>query len=334
MKLVTYTQTNQLKQARPGALVADTVIDLQKAAAWAQHNCELALTPMPDSLLGLIQAGTDAADYARQVLAEVARAGEPTSLCDAQGQPFAFQREAVQLQTPITPVSLRDAYAFEQHVRKASENRGRQVPEQWYRAPVFYYTNAQTIIGQDARLIQPRYTRALDYELEIAAVIGKPGINLQPEDAASQIFGFTIFNDWSARDVQLAEMKTGLGPAKSKDFASSLGPCIVTVDELADRATARPGVFDLQMTARVNGQEKSRANFSDIYWSFGQIIARISEETPILPGEVIGSGTVGTGCLLELTRGEGPWLQPSDVVELEIERIGLLRNQIWGARSE
>jgi fumarylacetoacetate (FAA) hydrolase len=123
-------------------------------------------------------------------------------------------------------------------------------------------------------------------------------------------------------------MRVGLGPAKGKDFASSLGPWIVTPDELASRATDRPGVFDLAMVARVNGQERSRGNWKDIHYSFGQMIERASQDTYLLPGDVIGSGTVGTGCLLELTRGEGPWLQTGDVVELEVERIGILRNRV------
>jgi fumarylacetoacetate (FAA) hydrolase len=123
-------------------------------------------------------------------------------------------------------------------------------------------------------------------------------------------------------------MKAGLGPAKGKDFASSFGPCIITLDELADRATGRPGVYDLAMSARVNGVERSRGNFKDIFWSFGEIIARISDEAPIYPGDIIGSGTVGTGCLLELTKAQGPWLNHGDVIELEIEKIGVLRNKV------
>jgi fumarylacetoacetate (FAA) hydrolase len=123
-------------------------------------------------------------------------------------------------------------------------------------------------------------------------------------------------------------MKIGLGPAKGKDFASGFGPCIITPDELEDRATDKPGVYDLAMTARINGETVSQGNFKDMYWSFGDIIARASDEVPLYPGEVIGSGTLGTGCLLELTKGQGPWLKPGDVVELEIERIGVLRNQV------
>src|SRR3989304_4628705 len=131
--------------------------------------------------------------------------------------------------------------------------------------------------------------------------------------------------DWSARDIQRKEMAVGLGPAKGKDFASSFGPVIVTHEALADKAVGRPGVYDLSMTARVNGKELSRGNFKDMHWSFGDIIARASESVMLYPGDVIGSGTVGTGCLLELTKFQGPWLKHGDMVELEIERIGILR---------
>lgn len=229
---------------------------------------------------------------------------------------------------PLKPTTLRDGYAFEQHVRTANANRGRDVPPEWYKFPAFYFTNPNSIYGPNDEIPYPAYTEQLDYELEIAAVIGKGGRDIRAEEAARHIFGFTIFNDWSARDIQREEMIVGLGPAKGKDFASSLGPYLVTIDELAERATARAGVFDMTMIARINGNEMSRGNFKDIYWSFGEIIARASEGVELLPGDVIGSGTVGTGCLLELTRRQGPWLKPEDVVELEIEGIGVLRNQI------
>jgi fumarylacetoacetate (FAA) hydrolase len=159
-------------------------------------------------------------------------------------------------------------------------------------------------------------------------VIGKPGVNIKPEHAAAHIFGYTIFNDWSARDLQVQEMKVNFGPVKSKDFACSFGPVILTQEELADKAVGRPGVYDLSMVARVNGAEMSRGNFNDIYWSFGDMIARASQSVRLNPGDVIGSGTVGTGCLYELTKNQGPWLNHGDVVELEIERIGVLRNII------
>jgi fumarylacetoacetate (FAA) hydrolase len=320
MKLVTFTTAeNQLP--RPGALLGQQVIDLQAAAA-------LVGVQLPASLLEIIQAGSGVWETIRQVLAEPGQGENPARLAGAGERAIWFERDQVRLSSPIRPISLRDAYAFEQHVKTANQNRGRDVPEDWYRFPVFYYTNPNSVIGTDEPLKFPRYTKALDFELEIAAVVGLEGRDLGAEAAAGHIFGFTIFNDWSARDIQRAEMKVGLGPAKGKDFASSLGPCIITVDELADRATGRPGVFDLAMTARINGKTISQGNFKDIFWSFGEILARVSEETTIYPGDVIGSGTVGTGCLLELTKSEGPWLQPGDVVELEIERIGVLRNEI------
>ena len=236
--------------------------------------------------------------------------------------------DEVRFLSPLKPFTLRDGYAFEQHVKTANKNRGRDVPEEWYQFPVFYFTNPNAVYGQGDVIPYPHYTDAMDYELEIAAVIGKGGMNIEPEEAPNHIFGYTIFNDWSARDVQRKEMAVGLGPAKGKDFASAFGPVIVTHEALADRSTGRPGVYDLEMSARVNGKEFSRGNFKDMHWSFGEIIARISDSVMLHPGDVIGSGTVGTGCLLELTKFQGPWLNEGDVVELEVERIGILRNTV------
>ena len=236
--------------------------------------------------------------------------------------------EEVNFHSPVHPTTLRDFYAFETHVKTANRNRGQDVPENWYKFPVFYFSNPNNNYGHEDTIPYPSYTQALDYELEIAVVIGKPGKDIQPEHAAEHIFGYTIFNDWSARDLQGQEMRVNFGPVKSKDFACSFGPVIVTQDELADRATERAGIYDLSMIARVNGQELSRGNFNDIYWTFGDMIARASQSVMLRPGDVIGSGTVGTGCLYELTKNQGPWLQHGDVVELEIERIGVLRNTV------
>ena len=236
--------------------------------------------------------------------------------------------DEVTFHSPIHPTTLRDFYAFETHVKTANRNRGQEVPENWYKFPVFYFSNPNNNYGHEDTIPYPSYTQALDYELEVAVVIGKPGINIQPEDAADHIFGYTIFNDWSARDLQVQEMKVNFGPVKSKDFACSFGPVIITKDEIADRATDRVGIYDLTMLARVNGNELSRGNFNDIYWTFGDMIARASQSVMLRPGDVIGSGTVGTGCLYELTKNQGPWLQHGDVVELEIERIGVLKNTV------
>ncbi len=240
-----------------------------------------------------------------------------------------YDLDEVTIHAPITrPPTLRDFYAFEQHVTTAYANRGRTVPKNWYEMPVFYFCNPNSTFGHDQEVPMPKYTQALDYELEVAAVIGKPGRDISAKDAMQHIFGFTIFNDWSARDEQRKEMSVGLGPAKGKDFASSFGPYIVTPDELEDRSDGRPGVYDLEMIARVNGKEYSRGNWNSLYYSFGEMIARASGDVTLQPGDLIGSGTVGTGCFLELTKGKGPWLQSGDVVELEIERLGVLRNKV------
>ena len=236
--------------------------------------------------------------------------------------------DEVKFLSPLQPKTLRDAYAFETHVKTANRNRGQDVPEIWYQFPVFYFSNPVNDFGHNDEIPYPPYSDALDFELEIAAIIGKPGADLSPEEAPNHIFGFTIFNDWSARDLQMLEMKTNFGPVKSKDFACSFGPVIVTPDSLTNKATGRPGVYDLSMTAKINGEEVSRGNFSDIYWSFGDILARVSQSVTLMPGDVIGSGTVGTGCLYELTKNQGPWLNEGDVVELEIEEIGVLTNTV------
>ena len=256
----------------------------------------------------------------------VIRAGAQAAAKTAGGE--SYEMREVKFHAPLIPGTLRDAYAFEGHVRTANQNRGREVPAEWYEFPVFYFTNPTNIFGPEEIIPYPHYTSALDYELEIAVIIGRDGRDIRPESAPAHVFGYTIFNDWSARDVQRAEMKVGLGPAKAKDFASSLGPLIVTHEAIAGRAENRPGVYDLQMAARVNGVEMSRGNFKDIFWSFGEIIARASDGVELRAGDVIGSGTVGTGCLLELTKAEGPWLDAGDVVELEIEHIGILKNTI------
>ena len=241
--------------------------------------------------------------------------------------------DEVKFLSPLKPNTLRDAYAFETHVKTANRNRGQEVPENWYKFPVFYFSNPSNDFGHDDEIPYPPYTDAMDYELEIAAVIGKPGIDLTPDEAPNHIFGFTIFNDWSARDLQVQEMRVNFGPVKSKDFACSFGPVIVTPDSLSDKASRRPGVYDLSMSAKVNGKELSSGNFNDIYWSFGDILARASQSVMLYPGDVIGSGTVGTGCLYELTKNQGPWLNEGVVVELEVERIGVLRNVV-GKKSK
>jgi fumarylacetoacetate (FAA) hydrolase len=218
-----------------------------------------------------------------------------------------FSLDEVRLLAPVQhPPSVRDFYAFEEHVKNARvvTGRGEVVPE-WYEIPAFYFSNPAAIYGPEDEIPCPKGTEKLDYELEVAAVIGARGA----------IAGFTVMNDWSARDLQRREMAVGLGPAKGKDFATSLGPVIVTPDELGD-----------VMVARVNGEERSRGSLADMYWSWEQIVEHAARNTELRPGDVIGSGTVGTGCILE--HGDGRWLQPGDEVELEVEGIGVLRNRV------
>jgi fumarylacetoacetate (FAA) hydrolase len=182
--------------------------------------------------------------------------------------------------------------------------------------------------GPGSVIPYPQNSQAMDFELEVACLIGKTGRDITPEQAQDYIFGFTILNDWSARDILRREMRIGLGPSKSKDFATSIGPWIVTPDELEQHATGRPGVYDLDMIARLNREEKGRGNWSDIFYSFGELIAHASRDAFLVPGDLIGSGTVDRGSLFGITEGDGPWLQPGDLVELEIEGLGILSNQV------
>jgi fumarylacetoacetate (FAA) hydrolase len=245
-----------------------------------------------------------------------------------EGHALAYAEESVDLDAPIpVPTSLRDFYAFEQHVKAARARRGLEMIPEWYELPVFYFSNHNAVIGPEDAVLRPRASAELDFELEIACVIETEGIDLTPDQAESHILGYTIMNDWSARDLQRAEMKMNLGPAKGKDFATSLGPWVVTLDELRDRAVGN-GRYDLGMFARINGMEVSEANFADITHAFPHLLARASADVWLQPGDVIGSGTAGTGCILELGPENVPWLQPGDVVELEIDELGVLRNVV------
>jgi len=233
------------------------------------------------------------------------------------------------MRLPVPRVnSIRDFYAFEQHVKTCRRQRGLDMVPQWYEIPVFYFSNAGSVIGPDEPVAAPRDSEALDYELEIACVIGKEGRDLPADDRALEcLAGFTIMNDWSARDLQRREMAVGLGPSKGKDFATSLGPELVTFDELRD--SYREGRLNLEMTASVNGRELSRGNSGSMYWTWPQLIAHASRDVWLRPGDVLGSGTVGSGCILELTpEAVGGWLKPGDVVELKVERLGTLRNGV------
>ncbi|MFB7056574.1 fumarylacetoacetate hydrolase family protein [Streptomyces vinaceus] len=240
------------------------------------------------------------------------------------------------LRAPIpVPPSVRDFIAFEGHLANAVEPLGLTIPPEWYEIPAFYFTNPAAIHGpMDEVAISPGSTQ-FDYELEVAAVIGKPGSDIRVEDAAEHIAGYTIMCDWSARDLQMHEMAVKLGPAKGKDSATTLGPALVTADEL--EVHRGPTGLQLAMTASVNGVQYSSGNLGDMHWSFEQMIAYASRGTRLVTGDVIGSGTVPTGCILELSRLHGaerfPWLKAGDEVRLEVEQLGCLSVRITESRQ-
>ena len=199
---------------------------------------------------------------------------------------------------------------------------------QWYETPVFYFSNVNALVADEEKVTAPQGCNELDFELELGLVIGKAGKNIAVEDAWQHVAGLTVINDFSARDLQRQEMSVGLGPAKGKDFATAVGPTLVSIDEFQDRID-ETNRLDLQMTASINGKELSRGNSKTMHYTWPELIAHASRDATLLPGELLGSGTVGTGCILELGPEEtGGWLKPGDVVELEIERIGILKNYI------
>jgi 2-keto-4-pentenoate hydratase/2-oxohepta-3-ene-1,7-dioic acid hydratase in catechol pathway len=232
--------------------------------------------------------------------------------------PLDAEREAVTWLCPLDrAASIKDFLAFEDHVKRGAERRGTEVPAYWYEAPIYYKGNHRALLGPGDECPWPPYTERVDFELELAMIVGTRGRDVASDDAADYIFGFTVFNDFSARDVQAKEISAWLGPAKGKDFANAFGPCIITASELGPEP-------DLSMMCRVNGEEWGRAQSGDARWSWGDMLSHVSLGEDIFPGDVFGSGTPGGCCGLDLGRR----LEAGDVVELEIERIGTLRNPI------
>ena len=234
----------------------------------------------------------------------------------------------------LRPPAFRDFYAFEQHVGTMWKRRGGEIPENWYRLPVFYFSNTSEIRGPDDPVWAPRESVELDLELEVGALVDTPAFNLSEDEAEEAIGGYFVLNDWSARDLQRDEMPVRMGPAKGKDFATSIGPWLVTPDELVDRRAPGASGPDLAMTAHVTAPDGTVTQISDGRWSsarysFGQMLARASSDVHVRPGEFLGSGTVGTGCLLEVKDTTlGRWLLPGDRVTLSIERLGSLTSTI------
>ena len=269
-------------------------------------------------------------------LLEVIRSGDQ-SLTDEK-----VPAGKTKLLSPIPqPPSMRDGYAFRQHVETARRNRGLDMIPEFDHFPVFYFTNHQAVTGPGDVEVLKEHLNRLDYELEVAIVVGKGGRNIPASRADEHIFGYTIMNDWSARALQMEEMKLNLGPAKGKDFATSLGPWLVTRDELKAggrlKNTPKGEVFHGTMTAAINGKEYSRGDVSSMNWTFAQILERASYGVTLHAGDVIGSGTVGTGCLLELNGSkitDNLWLKEGDTVTLEVDGLGRLENRIVRGSEE
>ena len=251
---------------------------------------------------------------------------------DPRGDPSdddaVLARDSLTFGPPILrPPSLRDFYAFERHVGTMWSRRGAEIPEAWFRLPIFYFSNVSEIRGPTDPVWAPRDSVELDYELEVAALVDTPARDLDAGRAEEVVGGYAILNDWSARDLQRDETTVRLGPAKGKDFATTIGPWLVTPDELADRRSGSG--FDLAMTATVNGTETSRGTWSSVHFSFGQMLERASADVQLRAGDVLGSGTVGGGSLLEIREETiGRYLQPGDEVVLRIERLGELHSPV------
>ena len=235
----------------------------------------------------------------------------------------------IQFLAPVpNPPSFRDFYAFEQHVRSARKLRGLEMHPDWFKIPIFYFSNANAVYGHKASIPYPKMTQELDFELEFAVIIANGGSDIDHNNADNYIAGYTICNDWSARDLQREEMAMSLGPAKGKDFATSFGPYLVTPDELENKWDDR-GKLHLRMTCHVNDKLISDGNTNDLYHPFSKMIERASMNTRLNPGDYIGSGTVGTGCILELRpENTGGWLKKGDKIKLEVEELGVLENTI------
>jgi fumarylacetoacetate (FAA) hydrolase len=235
--------------------------------------------------------------------------------------------DELQLLAPVPqPPSLRDFYAFPEHVEASWKRRGEPVPDAWYDIPVFYVSNPAAIYGPEEPVPRPKASQALDFELEAAWVVGERARDLDPEEAEDAIVGLTIMDDFSARDLQREEMSVGLGPSKGKDFATGLGPAIVTLDELP---RTDEGGFDLEMRAYVNGEQVSEGNLDQLHHPIDEMAAHASADTWLQPGDVMGTGTVGSGSILD--HGTEDWLEPGDEVRLEIDELGSLTNEIVAA---
>ena len=326
MKLVSFNQNNE---ERLGLSVEGNIYDMAKSGSAISLE-------LPSKMIPFLEGGEKMMDYGRQVEA---------SIKEGKGELVGAESGVVLLSPVPRPVSARDAYAFRQHVAAARRNRGVDMIPEFDQFPIFYFTNPISTFGPGNIVLEKDHFLRLDFELEVAVVIGKAGKNIPAEKADEYIAGYMIMNDFSARQLQMEEMKLNLGPAKGKDFANAFGPYLVTPDELASFKIETPAgqtgdKYDLKMTAIHNGKQVSEGSVKDMTYTFAEIIERCSYGCQLVPGEVIGSGTVGTGCYLELNgtwkkeaeeKGEEftpVWLEPGDTIEMDIAGLGKLVNKV------
>jgi len=322
LKLVTFEVSTLLGPfLRIGALSHDKIIDLNMGYIFylkEERNhplaYELAGVILPPDMLAFLRVGDDAKEAAQTTMQYITEKMNKAHVLGPRGERVLYEMSEVRVKAPVPrPNSLRDYIGFEQH---AGASGARQLPPAWYEIPVCYKGNPDSVIGPEDTILWPSFTDLLDYELEYGIYIGKEGRNISQDEAEKYIAGYTIFNDISARDIQMKEMSVGLGPAKGKDTCNVMGPCLVTPDEIDCR--------NMKMVARINGEVWSDGNSGTMYRTWAQIIEYASRDETLYPGDFLGSGTVGGGCGAE----HGKWIKPGDVIELEVEGIGILRNRV------
>ena len=326
MKFVTYT-TYRGEKPRFGFIINETIIDIMRSSIWLnEHNKDSSFLSIPSTLKLTLNEWNE--NFDKLVKLEQLIADLDYSTLQINGKSISIDLNDAHLLPPVpSPTSFRDFYAFEQHVKAARKLRGLDMNPDWYKIPIFYFSNTTSLYGHKEDIPYPKETKELDFELELAVIIANGGKNIDKKDANELIAGYTILNDWSARDLQREEMQMNLGPAKGKDFANSFGPYMVTPDELNNNW--ENDKMNLRMTCHLNDKLISDGNTNDLYHSFPTMIQRASMNVDLKPGDYIGSGTVGTGCILELRpETTGGWLKRGDTIRLEIDNIGILENTI------
>jgi 2-keto-4-pentenoate hydratase/2-oxohepta-3-ene-1,7-dioic acid hydratase in catechol pathway len=299
VKLVTFEPVSERGRERLGALREDTVVDLSQVSP-----------KLPPDMLCLLDAGAQGLAAVRSAL-------------DKAPAAVALKLSDVRLRAPLRPRALRDFFAYEDHALQGAARRKEALAPEWYDQPVYYKGNHREIYGPGDTAPWPNYTRKLDFELEVACVVGRKGRDLPVEKAAEHIFGFMLFNDWSARDIQKNEMVCRMGPAKGKDFANSFGPWLVTADEVGPEDR-------INLSAWVNGEEWSSGHTGLRYWSWAEMLSHVSQSETVYPGDVLGSGTYFKGCGLDLDR----WLKPGDRLELKSDKLGTLSSIIGAPAAQ